>query len=142
MENANPSTPIIIAAPQVAQEAAPAPVSEPEPVQAAVVPANLKTIEVEGVRFSIDPELASDWDVMLPLARVMEQQKLLEDSDSDSNTQIFASMAVAVDDVAKALFGSNLPRIKQALRDQHGGRLPIETMAQFVVKTIEESAKN
>lgn len=102
----------------------------------------LKTIVVDGIEFQADPDLINDWDFMESLAEVMAQQEALDPSGDAADPVAAGKAMTGMNNLATMLFGRDYSRIKNELRAKNDGRLPIEVMVKFIMRTVEELQKN
>lgn len=84
-------------------------------------------VEVRGVSLDIDPKLFDDLDVIELIADV-----------NDGTPK--GSLAIVP--LIKRITGSKYPDVKKALRDPDTGRVPIETVGEFINELMKELAPN
>lgn len=92
---------------------------------------NPNTVTVNDIEVTLDPVLLNDWDFAEAVAETSDETLPIE----VRNAAVFR--------VARMAFGPDYGRIKGELREKNDGRLPNETMGQFLTDVLlEYKAKN
>lgn len=94
-----------------------------------VVPkAKTKTVTVQGIEVTVDPNLFDDLEVL----ELLERVNPVDGTDPD----VFAFVAFL-----RKVLGSQYQKVKDALRDETG-RIPMDNVAGFVQEFMSKSAPN
>lgn len=90
-----------------------------------------KSVEVDGIKLSVDPATLDDFDVVEAIADA-------SDEEADDTAKLRAVVRLF-----RLVYGGDYGRVKRELRDAHDGRLTTETMMGFFTSTLEAlNAKN
>lgn len=86
-----------------------------------------REVSVDGVTIRVDPKAFDDWEVTESLYALQNDPK---------------GGALEVVPLMRRLLADDYERVKDALRDPHTGRIPVEAMAGFLDRMLRAMAPN
>lgn len=99
-----------------------------------------ETVTIDGVKLSIDPEIFSDWDVYQAMTDFVRIQQKIEKEERVATQKESMRQAEIMAQLVVDIFGDDFDDIKDQIRKEHNGRVPVRVVMDLVSKAAVELA--